>query len=193
MRDWCANATPSGPMPPTLLRVPFQSQRDNATGTGWRECFSSAAAMLAMYWEAVPSDDAYIRIRARYGDTTEAAAQVRALRALGLQSDFWTCGTRADLEHSIKGGRPVAVGWLHRGKPSQPTGGHWSVVVGFSSDHLWIHDPNGEPLLVTGGHIPGSSGANVKCTWRNFLPRWEVEGPKTGWYLTCAPGGGFKL
>lgn len=175
-------------MPPEILRVPFESQRDNTSGTGWRECFSSSAAMLARYWGATPSDDAYNAIRAKYGDTTEAAAQVRALRALGLRSDFWTCGARVDLEHEIKGGRPVAVGWLHKGGIRKPTGGHWSVVVGFDSHCLWMHDPNGEPLLASGGHIPGSNGANVKCTWANFLPRWEVEGSRTGWYLTCAPG-----
>lgn len=174
-------------MPPHLLAVPFESQRDNLSGTGWRECFSSSAAMLARYWGVAASDDAYNVIRSRYGDTTDAAAQVRALRALGLLADFWTCGSRADIEHSIRGGRPLAVGWLHRGSPRKPTGGHWTVIVGFDRDYVYMHDPNGEPLLATGGHIPGSDGRNVKCSWRNWLPRWEVEGPKTGWYVTCAP------
>jgi len=159
---------------------------DNATGTGWRECFSSSAAMLARFWGKVPGDDAYNRIRGLHGDTTSAAAQVSALRSLGLKSHFWTNGTRLDLEREIRGGRPVAVGWLHWGNVSKPQGGHWSVVVGIDRDHFWMHDPNGEPLLATGGHIRASSGRRCRCSWRNFLPRWEVEGPRTGWYLTCS-------
>lgn len=169
------------------LTTPYQSQYDNRSGQGWRECFTSSAAMLAMHWGAIGSDDQFSQIRARYGDTTSAAAQVRALRALGLQSDFWTNGSRADLENHIRAGRPVAVGWLHNGRISRPTGGgHWSVIVGLEGgDRFRMHDPAGEPQLISGGHLPGTSGAGVLCTWNNFLPRWEVEGPRTGWFLTC--------
>lgn len=167
------------------MQVAFESQNDNDSRTGYRECFSSSAAMLARYWGKVPDDDAYNLIRQRYGDTTSAAAQVRALRALGLQSHFWTNGSRKDLENEIRGGRPVGVGWLHRGRVTAPTGGHWSVLVGLDGDHFVMHDPAGEPLLASGGHIRGSNGAYRRCSWRNFLPRWEVEGARTGWYLTC--------
>jgi len=169
-----------------ILDVPFESQHDNASGSGWRECYSSSAAMLARFWGRVPNDDAYNVIRARYGDTTSAAAQVRALRSLGLQSHFWTNGTRRDLENEIKGGRPVAVGWLHRGSVRAPGGGHWSVIVGLDGSHFWMHDPAGEPLLMSGGHIRNSNGKSRRCSWLNFLPRWEVEGPRTGWYLTAS-------
>ena len=168
-----------------LLDVPFESQHDNASGSGWRECFSSSSAMLARFWGAVPGDDAYNLIRRRFGDTTTAAAQVRALRSLGLQSHFWTNGTRRDLENEIRGGRPVGVGWLHRGSVRAPGGGHWSVIVGLDGSHFFMHDPAGEPLLMSGGHIRGSNGKARRCSWLNFLPRWEVEGPRTGWYLTC--------
>ena len=173
-------------MSATTLAVPFESQLDNTSGTGWRECFSSSAAMLARFWGKVPSDDAYNRIRARHGDTTSGSAQVSALRSLGLKSHFWTNGTRLDLEREIRGGRPVAVGWLHQGPITRPTGGHWSVIVGIEPEAFWMHDPNGEPLLVSGGHIRGSSGRSRRCSWKNFLQRWEVEGPRSGWYLTCS-------
>lgn len=170
-----------------ILSVPFESQLDNASGSGGRECFSSSAAMLARFWGKVPSDDHYNRIRAKYGDTTDAAAQVGALRSLGLRSEFWTNGRREDLEREIMAGRPVAVGWLHRGDIQSPVGGgHWSVIVGLEPPtHLIMHDPAGEPLLIPGGHIRRSSGAGIRCSWQNFLPRWEVEGPRTGWYVTC--------
>jgi hypothetical protein len=168
-----------------FLEVPFETQHDNASRSGYRECFSSSAAMLARYWGAVPNDDAYNLVRRRYGDTTSAAAQVSTLRSLGLKSHFWTNGSRKDLEREIRAKRPVGVGWLHRGRVTDPIGGHWSVVVGLDGDHFFMHDPAGEPLLVSGGHIRGSNGAARRCSWKNFLPRWEVEGPQTGWYLTC--------
>ena len=176
------------PMSSIRLPVPFETQHDNATGTGWRECFSSSCAMLARFHGKVAGDDEYNRIRARYGDTTAAVAQVSALRALGLRADFWSNGRTRDLAHQIKGGRPVAVGWLHRGPIGKPTGGHWSVIVGLDGpDHFLMHDPYGEPLLQSGGHIRGSSGRFVRCSWAGFRPRWEVEGEATGWYVTAAP------
>jgi len=169
-----------------FLEVPYETQHDNASRSGWRECFSSSAAMLARYHRKVCGDDAYNLIRQRFGDTTEAAAQVRALRALGLQAHFWTNGRRVDIENEIRGGRPVAVGWLHRGNVRAPSGGHWSVIVGLDGSHFFMHDPAGEPLLMSGGHIRGSDGRRRRCSWLNFLPRWEVEGSRTGWYLTCS-------
>jgi GH24 family phage-related lysozyme (muramidase) len=67
-----------------LLPVPYEYQNDNASGTGYRECFSSSCAMIAKYYGKVKSDDEYNKVRAKYGDTTDAQAQVLALRALGL-------------------------------------------------------------------------------------------------------------
>ncbi|NDD46583.1 MAG: hypothetical protein EBZ24_14675, partial [Synechococcaceae bacterium WB9_4xB_025] len=100
---------------PALLKNPlavkWQSQNDNKSGTGYRECFSSSCAMLARYWGKVSGDDAYNVIRARYGDTTSAEAQLAALRSLGLTANFATNGDRAALEAEIQAGRPVAVGW----------------------------------------------------------------------------------
>ncbi len=44
------------------LDVTYQSQNDNASGTGYRECFSSSCAMVAMYYGRIDSDDAYNRV-----------------------------------------------------------------------------------------------------------------------------------
>ena len=179
-----------GPMDPNtrLLKVSFESQLDNASGQGFRECFSSSAAMLAKYHGRTTSDDAYNKVRQRFGDTTSAQAQVAALRALGLRSHLWTNGRQQDIRNEISGGRPVAVGWLHHGSPFAPTGGgHWSVVIGFDSAGVWMNDPNGEADLVRGGYLPNRNGAGLKYSWRNWLPRWQVEGIGTGWYLTCSP------
>ena len=177
-------------MDPTtrLLKVPFESQLDNASGQGYRECFSSSAAMLAMFWRRTPSDDAFNTVRKRFGDTTSAQAQIAALRALGLQSHLWTNGRQVDLMNQISGGRPVAVGWLHHGTPMAPTGGgHWSVVIGYDASGVFMNDPNGEADLVRGGYLARRAGAGLHYSWRNWLPRWQVEGPASGWYLTCSP------
>lgn len=181
------DTTPGGDMGSILLAVPYESQTDNRSGTGFRECFSSSCAMLARFWQKVSGDDEYNSLRARFGDTTSPEAQLRTLRHLGLKAFFWTNGTRGTIEREISAGRPVALGWLHKGSAMAPSGGgHWSVGVGFTADQLTMHDPYGEPLMSTGGHIPRSSGRAVRCSWVNFLRRWEVDGPASGWYLTCS-------
>ena len=175
------------PMTEHRLRVPYESQLDNRSGSGYRECFSSSCAMLARYWGRVRNDDDYNQIRSGFGDTTSAQAQLQALRFLGLKSHFWTNGRQQDLERELRAGRPVAVGWLHRGHVSNPTGGgHWSVAVGLWAQGVVMHDPNGEALLVSGGYARNTNGASLNYSWRNWLPRWEADGPRTGWYITCS-------
>jgi hypothetical protein len=169
------------------LTVAWQSQLDNKSGAGYRECFSSSCAMLAMFWGKVANDDTYNALRAKHGDTTSAEAQLATLRALGLKANFHTDGTPAALEREINAGRPVAVGWLHKGPVSAPTGGgHWSVIIGYT-DTAWIHnDPNGEALLVQGGYAKNTKGAGLAYSRRNWDPRWMPDG-SGGWYLTCKP------
>ena len=167
------------------LPVKWQSQLDNKSGTGYRECFSSSCAMLAMYWGKVASDDAYNAVRSRYGDTTDAQAQLLALRSLGLKADFHTDGKALTLEQEINAGRPVAVGWLHHGPSFEPSGGgHWSVVIGYTNDAWVMNDPNGEANLVAGGYTPNTKGAGLKYSRKNWNPRW-MPGGAGGWYLTC--------
>lgn len=179
------------PVPAALVRNPlnvrWQSQLDNKSGSGARECFSSSAAMLAMYWGKVVGDDTYNDVRRKYGDTTSAEAQLKTLRSFGLQADFHTDGRPAALEREIDAGRPVAVGWLHKGPVSAPSGGgHWSVVIGYT-DAAWIqNDPNGEAMLVGGGYSANTKGGGVVYSRKNWNPRW-MPGGSGGWYLTCRP------
>ena len=166
------------------LDVPWQSQNDNASGTGYRECFSSSCAMVAMYYGKVKNDDEYNSIRQKYGDSTDAQAQVRALNSLGLQATFRTNGNAADLKAAIDAGRPVPCGWLHHGSVHAPSGGgHYSVVVGYDSDSFIINDPNGEANLTAGGYTSNMNGDHLSYSYKNWLPRWEVDGAGTGWYL----------
>ena len=169
-----------------ILEVPYEYQNDNRSGSGYRECFSSSCAMVAKFFGKVKSDDEYNGIRARFGDSTDAGAHVRALASLGLTAQLKQNGTAQTLEKLILEGRPVPVGWLHKGSVSHPSGGgHWSVVIGFDSKSFIHNDPNGEANMVGGGYVSTSShtGRGVVYSRANWLKRWEVDGRGTGWYM----------
>ena len=173
-----------GPLIVNPLDVTYQSQNDNASGTGYRECFSSSCAMVAMYYGRVSNDDEYNLHRAQFGDSTDAQAQVRALRALGLEANFITNATTDDLKHQIDIGRPTPCGWLHKGPVSAPSGGgHYSVVIGYTHAGWIQHDPNGEALLVGGGYTGELDGSNMHYSYDNWNPRWIVEGEGSGWMM----------
>jgi hypothetical protein len=171
-------AKPSNP-----LLVSYFNQRDNTSGQGSRECFSSSCAMVAAYYGKVKSDDEYNVIRARFGDTTNADAQVKALQSLGLKASFITDGTETLLQDEIKEGRPVAVGWLHHGPSNAPIGGgHWSVVVGFNNQAYIHNDPFGKANIINGGYLSASGGNNISYGKAQWLPRWRVNGTG-GWVV----------
>jgi len=171
--------------------VPYFHQLDNRSGRGYRECFSSSAAMVAAFYGKVKTDDEYNRIRERFGDTTSIAAQIQALRSLGLHAEFRQDGDGNLVEAELAAGRPVMVGWLHagdmnRGEPPMCASygcGHWSVIVGFSKDDWIMHDPRGLPDIERGGHSGRYGGKNAKVSRPAFEMRWEVEGPSTGWVI----------
>lgn len=170
-----------------ILTVPYFRQLDNESGQGHRECASSSCAMVAAFWGKVQTDDAYNAVRRRFGDTTSIDAQIRTLQHLGLRVTFSQRATWADVEREIVQGRPVCLPYLHRGPVSRPSGfGHWCTGIGIDAETVAIHDPMGEPLLVSGGFVPGKSGRAVRGSRRNFGRRWSPEGPGNGWLLTAA-------
>ena len=172
-----------------LLKVPYEYQLDNGP-TGYRECFSSSCAMIAKYYGKVKSDDEYNAIRAKYGDTTLVEAQLTALRSLKLQARFVTNAAPGLIETELRDGkRPVAVGWLHQGPITAPTGGgHWSVLIGFDPANWICNDPNGEANLVAGGYENHTKGAGIKYSKANFNRRWcEIDGAATGWAILVKP------
>jgi len=179
-----------GPSKPTgkTLKVPYFSQLDNASGTGDRECFSTTCAMVAAFYGKVAGDDEYNLIRARFGDTTDAQAQLAALRSLGLDARFVTNAAPGLLESEITAGRPVPVGWLHHGPVAAPTGGgHWTLVIGFDAERFVHNDPNGEADMRNGGYVNHTRGAGIAYSRRNWLRRWEADGPSTGWAVLVRP------
>ena len=166
------------------LGVPYQSQNDNASGTGYRECFSSSCAMVAMYYGKIKNDDAYNEVRAKYGDSTDAQAQVRTLRSLGLEANFITNAGTDDIKAAINAGRPVPCGWLHHGPSAHPSGGgHYSVVIGYDDTGWIVNDPNGEANLVNGGYTDNLNGERMHYSYKNWNPRWIVEGEGSGWMM----------
>lgn len=169
------------------LPVPYFSQRDNLSGQGFRECFSSSCAMVAAFYGKVKGDDEYNNIRVRFGDSTNSTAQVKALQSLGLKVAFRQNMKLADLEAEIKAGFPVAVGWLHQGNYRRPSGGgHWSVVVGLSNGGVIMNDPNGLADLVHGGYQSATGGKFATYANQYWLSRWEVKGGD-GWGLIVRP------
>lgn len=177
-----------------ILTVPYFRQLDNESGHGYRECASSSAAMVAAFWGKVPTDDRYNEVRRKFGGTTSIDAQFRALQHLGLQVSFTQRATWAMVEQELGLGRPVCLPYLHQGPVSKPRGfGHWCVGIGIDADEVAFHDPMGEPLLVSGGFVPGATGRSVRGSRRNFGRRWSPEGTGRGWMLTAwDPGHGQR-
>jgi hypothetical protein len=168
------------------LQVPWYGQLDSATDQARRMCFSSSCAMLLQHLKpgtlkGPNGDDQYLARVRQFGDTTDSAAQIKALASYGIKARFVQNASFATLEQQITRGIPVPCGYLHRGPVTKPAGGgHWLIVVGFTKDHLIVHDPFGEADLVSGNTLSSVARfANYSRT--NFGRRWMVEGAGTGW------------
>jgi len=176
-----------------LLNVPYYTQLDSTTNHGMRMCFSSSCAMGAEYLRPGclggnrGADDKYMtQYVFKYGDTTNPAAQVRALADLKIHAVFRQNLSRKDIIAQLTKGVPVPVGYLHKGYVSSPSGGgHWCVIVGVDLDkkQYIVNDPWGEADLIYGGFVGSQNGYQVRYSFENFTPRWEAEGQGTGWGL----------
>ena len=180
---------PPPPRPPSRanpLPVPRFAQLDSATDEGRRMCFSSSCAMLLAFLKpgvltGSNGDDQYLARVRQFGDTTDAAAQIRALASYGIKARFASQAGFATLEQQIAAGIPVPCGYLHRGPVSSPAGGgHWLIVVGITPTHVIVHDPLGEADLVNGTTL-GGMARFCRYSRANFGRRWMVEGDGSGW------------
>lgn len=184
--DAAAPATPQGVL---RLNVPYYSQRDSATNQASRMCFSSSCAMLLAYLKpgilsGPNGDDQYLERVLRFGDTTSADAQLRALASYGVTASFGTGMGWDDVDALLDQGIPVPIGILHHGPVTAPTGGgHWIVIIGRTGGGggYYVHDPAGELDLVSGGYDGSRSGAALIYSRPNLGRRWMVEGPGSGW------------
>ena len=182
-------------VPPTpnsiLLNVPYYTQLDSKTVHAQRKCFTSSNSMAAEYLKPGclggndGADDLFLtKYVFKYGDTTNSTAQVRALRDLGIHATFRQNLTRQDVIEQLRKGIPVPAGYLHKGPVSAPTGGgHWCIIVGVDLDkqQYIVNDPWGDCDLVYGGFLGSQNGYQLRYSFRNFEPRWMVEGSGTGW------------
>ena len=197
-----AGAMPSAPVvlshPNPLVGVPRFQQRDSAQlAQRDRTCFSSSCAMLL---EAIkPStlkgangDDQYLAVVQRFGDTTDASAQIRALAHFGVTARLVQTADFQLLEQQINRGIPVPCGYIHRGPVQRPTGsGHWLIVVGHTPTHVVVNDPWGEPDLIHGTTL-NANGMGLSFSRLNFGKRWMVE-PIGGGAYRYAPGKGWAV
>lgn len=174
------------------IQVRYFSQRDSATEHALRMCFSSSCAMLleALRPGALQGpngDDAYLGRVLRYGDTTEATSQVKALQSFGVDAQLIRNGTWKTIEGQIDKGIPVPLGILHKGPVTAPTGGgHWICAIGYTDDAIIVHDPFGELDLVGGSYV-NNWGARLRYSRANLARRWMVEGPGSGWAMLTKP------
>jgi hypothetical protein len=173
------------------LPVPYYRQGDSAVpGQGPRMCQSSTLAMVVSYLRpnalagAGQPDDQYLRRVQQYGDTTDAQAQLRALKALGVDARFRSDLDWDDVDAQLEQQLPVPVGILHHGPVSALSGGgHWVLIIGRSADgqRYLVHDPAGELDLVNGNYGLGRPGQAVWYSKLNLGRRWLIEGPNSGW------------
>jgi hypothetical protein len=113
--------------PNPLVGVPRFSQRDSAQlSQRDRTCFSSSCAMLLETLKpgtlkGANGDDQYLAVVQRFGDTTDASAQLRALAHFGVTARLVQNADFRLLEQQINRGIPVPCGYIHRGPVDRPT------------------------------------------------------------------------
>ena len=165
------------------LNVEHDTQYNNPSGDGWRECFSSSCAMAAKYWGVIEDFNQYHQRRPQYGDSTDASAQVRTLKSFGLEAKFVQIGSVEKLKQQIDLGRPTPVGYLHKGTGHGSGGGHYCLCIGYDESGFWMNDPGGELDTVNGGFVSTEqyAGRKVHYSYENWVPRWSVASDADGW------------
>lgn len=173
------------------LNVPYYYQFDSRTDQGPRMCFSASCAMLLKFLKpgalsnSPNADDEYLGRVRTFGDTTDASAQVAALKHFGIEAHFSQQLGWAQLDEQLAKGRPIPIGILHKGPVTGPRGGgHWIIVIGRHRDGYLVHDPAGELDLVAGRYVRGD-GRALLYSKANLGPRWLVEGGNSGWGIVA--------
>jgi hypothetical protein len=169
------------PYPNPLVGVPHFQQRYSAQLSQLdRTCFSSSCAMLLEFLkpgtlQGANGDDQYLAVVQRYGDTTDANAQLQALAHYGVIARLVQTADFQLIDQQIARGIPVPCGYIHRGPVDRPTGsGHWLIVVGHTPTQVVANDPWGEPDLLSGATL-NANGMGLRISRQNFSKRWMVE------------------
>jgi hypothetical protein len=167
------------------LNLPFFDQTNDGP-TGWRHCQSSSIAMNLAYLgvPGIKDDLDYLKVVQRHGDTTEQAAHAAALAELKAPGRFISSCSVERAKAELDKGFGLAIGILHRGPVSAPSGGgHYIAIRGYDATGWLVHDPYGELDLVRGGWARQGQGAgrSQHYSFANTNPRWLLEGPSSGW------------
>lgn len=174
-----------------LLDVRYFSQRDNYRDAS-RTCFTSSCAMLLDHMKpgAIAGDDDYLAEVVKHGDSTDPAAQLKALDHFYLQASFHQNGGLDTIKELLQQGRPVPCGILHHGPCNAACGGgHWICAIGFRDDTakpgggtFIVHDPWGEIDNASGVYV-NTNGAHLEYSYELFRQRWSVASDHDGWYI----------
>ena len=172
----------AAPPVPSVLPVPFFPQTDNYRDAQ-RTCNSSACAMALEYFKpgTLPGpkgDDAYVRKVFAIGDSTDHSVQTKVLKDFGIDSRFEYNLNFAELDRQLAAGRPVVIGFYHRGPLSAPTGGHMAVVIGKRGEDYVVNDPYGSLNDGYTGPVTNGKGAVYKRS--ELAKRWCPKG-SDGW------------
>ena len=187
-----------GPANP-LVGVPKYRQTDSAQiGQRERTCFSSTAAMALEFLKpgtlkGANGDDQYLGRVQVHGDSTSAQAQIAALAEFGVKARLVTTADFRLIEEQINRGRPVGMGFIHRGPVENPDpgcDGHWILAIGYTPSAVIVHDPYWEADLVTGQTIKRDA-FGVPYGRQNLGRRWMVQ--KVGGFWRFSPGMGWAL
>jgi len=157
-----------------LANVPYLNQRANKNDKfgrrGDTQCYSTTMAMWTSYLTKKPlSSEQYNEVRQKYGDSTNAAPQQKALKDFGVNTSGVRVGAFGHkvLKQEIDAGYPVPLGFKYKGS------GHWGLLVGYDDNGWIVNDPFGQ-LGIGGVWKKTNSSAN------------KTDGP--GKYYRMTPG-----
>ena len=157
-----------------LANVPYLNQRANKNDKfgrrGDTQCYSTTMAMWTSYLTKKPlSSEQYNEVRQKYGDSTNAAPQQKALKDFGINTSGVRVGAFGHkvLKQEIDAGYPVPLGFKYKGS------GHWGLLVGYDDNGWIVNDPFGQ-LGMGGVWKKTNSSAN------------KTDGP--GKYYRMTPG-----
>ena len=178
------------------LNVPYASQLGNEeivrAGQVWydsRQCNTTSNTMLANYLlkgeltnkakeKGLPEPESiYMRLVAKYGDTTDHDAQTRALKELGIESYFSYTLSSKDVLLSLRANIPVAVGFAYK------YDGHICLIVGHDPvKKVWlVHDPYGTRHGASDNYDIGIGGAFDPYTYDTMQRIFWDWGGEAGW------------
>ena len=173
-----------------VLTVPYYNQRandDDPLGRkGDTQCYSTVMAMWTSYLtKNNVSTKEYNKTRSKYGSSTSASAQEKALKDYGIESKLQTGVQGYDvLKKEIDDGYPVPLGMKYTGS------GHWAMLTGYSPLGWIVHDPFGQ--LGKGGNWikKNAQGSKTDGVGKSYLMTRDIfqdQSPEDDIWMWKAP------